>query len=317
MSSRQQWLRVQELFGAAVDCTARHRASLLDRECRDDPALRREVELLLTSHERAGLLDDLAERLEAPSRWRSRIDAVEWKDRRVAQYLVQAALGAGGMGWVYKARDERLGRTVALKFLPPHLSADAEAKQRFLQEARAAAALDHPNICAIHEIGETPDGQLFIAMPLYEGQTLQARLEQGPLSVAESATIALQVASGLARAHEQGIVHRDVKPANVMLLPDGSVKVLDFGVAGIEGTAQIGGTAAIGTLAYMSPEQTRGERVDHRTDVWALGVMMYEMVVGARPFRGENAQAVRGAILTLELDPVREQRRICRSRSMS
>ena len=146
---------------------------------------------------------------------------------------MQDPLGAGGMGVVYKARDERLGRQVALKFLPPHLSAEPDAKARFLAEARAAAALDHPNVCTIYEIGETEDGQLFIAMPLYDGETLQARLDRGRLTFDEALPIALQVARGLGHAHDAGIVHRDVKPSNIVVLPDGTAKILDFGIAQI------------------------------------------------------------------------------------
>lgn len=303
--AQTRWRRIEEIFSAAIECTSLGRANLLDNECGDDAALRREVEQLLDSHERDGLVDSLAAKLEAPARWRSRIDAVEWKDRRVAQYVVLAPLGAGAMGWVYRARDERLNRTVALKFLPPHLSSHEDAKSRFLLEARAAAALDHPNICTVHEIGETPDGQLFIAMSLYEGETLQARLDRGPLPAAELTHMAVQVASGLAKAHEQGIVHRDVKPSNVMLLTDGSVKILDFGIARIgDATAAM----AMGTLAYMSPEQARGDSVDHRTDVWSLGVVLYEMATGSRPFEGESAQAMRAAIQTGEPEPIAVRR---------
>ena len=166
------------------------------------------------------------------------------------------------MGFVYKAQDERLNRCVALKFLPPHLGTREDAKRRFLTEARAAARLDHPNICTIHEIGETSDGQFFISMPLYEGETLQQRLERtGALSFADAANIALQIAAGLAKAHEQGIVHRDVKPSNIILLADGGVKILDFGIARVDDAllaTHEGG--ALGTLAYMSPEQAQGEQ---------------------------------------------------------
>jgi predicted ATPase/class 3 adenylate cyclase len=305
----ERWQRIEKIFNAAVECTAVNRVRLLARECGDDSALRREVEQLLEAHERSGLVDTLATKLEAPARWRSRIDAVEWADRRVAQYLVLAPLGAGAMGWVYKARDERLGRMVALKFLPPHLISHEGAKNRFLLEARAAAALDHPNICTVHEIGEAPDGQMYISMPLYEGETLQTRLDRGPLAAAELIHIALQVASGLGRAHQQGIVHRDVKPSNVMLLNDGSVKILDFGIAHIE-DASLGASAGMtmGTLAYMSPEQARGEGVDPRMDVWALGIVLHEMATGSRPFDGVDARALRAAIESGELEPITARR---------
>jgi serine/threonine protein kinase/tetratricopeptide (TPR) repeat protein len=308
--SAARWTRVQDVFAAAVECATAERDALLDRECADDPDLRREVESLLTGHERSGLMDGLAEALSAPVRWRSRIDAMEWRGRRVAQYSIVEQLGAGGMGCVYKAHDERLNRFVALKFLPPHLGVRADAKQRFLVEARAAAQLDHPNICTIHEIGETPDGQLFIAMPLYEGETLEDRLGRSPpLAFAEAVAIALQIASGLAKAHEHGVVHRDVKPSNVMLLRDGAVKILDFGVARVaDASLATHEGGALGTAAYMSPEQARGERVDARTDVWSLGVVLYEMLAGERPFHGERVQALMYAVLTADPRPVTEIR---------
>ena len=244
-------------------------------------SLRREVKSLLAAHESSGLMDQLASEISAPSLWRARVDEMDWHGRSVAQYFVIEPLAAGAMGLVYRARDERLGRQVALKFLPSHLSTQPQAKQRFLLEARAAAALDHPNICTIHEIGTTSDGQLFIAMPLYEGETLQARLERAPLSLREALEITLQVATGLAKAHEHSVVHRDVKPSNVMLLPDGTVKVLDFGVARVADVLLTSpGSAIVGTVAYMSPEQGRGETTDARTDVWSLGVVLYEMLAG-------------------------------------
>ena len=235
--SAARWSRVQDVFTAALECETAHRPALLARECDGDAGLLHEVESLLQGHESAGLFDGLAQDLEVTGHWRAHVDAMEWTGRKVAHYEVLSPLGAGSMGWVYKARDERLDRTVALKFLPPHLSARIEAKERFLLEARAAAALDHPNICTVHEIGETADGQMFIAMPLYEGETLEMRLERGPVAAAELIRIAAQIANGLAKAHAHSIVHRDIKPSNVILLPDGSVKVLDFGVAAMGNAA--------------------------------------------------------------------------------
>jgi tetratricopeptide (TPR) repeat protein/class 3 adenylate cyclase/tRNA A-37 threonylcarbamoyl transferase component Bud32 len=309
-ASLARWTRLQDVFAAAVACEGEERRALLDRECRDDPELRKEVESLIAAHERAGAVDELSSRLSAPARWRARVDAEERQGRRVGRYLVLEQLGAGGMGVVYKARDEQLNRHVALKFLSPHLSAREDAKQRFLVEARAVARLDHPNICAIHEIGEAPDGRLFLSMPLYAGETLQHRLERTPvLAFAEAATIALQIARGLASAHEHGIVHRDVKPSNIMLLADGGVKVLDFGVARVDDAlfATHEGIAP-GTAAYMSPEQTRGLRVDVRTDVWSLGVVLYEMLAGERPFGGESAHALRSAVLAATPAPLTDKR---------
>ena len=204
-------------------------------------------------------------------------------------YTITAELGHGGMGVVYTAQDPRLDRQVAIKVLPPDLTRDATAKQRFLQEAKAASALDHPNICTIHEINETDDGQLYLVMAHYEGETLQERIARGPLPLDDAISIATQVGTGLSKAHSAGIVHRDIKPANLMVTTDGTVKILDFGLAklaGTEGLTQTGTT--LGTVAYMSPEQARGAEVDHRTDIWSLGVVLYEMVSGTPPFRGEN-----------------------------
>ena len=186
-------------------------------------------------------------------------------------YQIVSQLGSGGMGVVYTATDPRLKRTVAIKLLPPDLTRDETAKQRFLQEAIAASALDHPNICNIHEINETPDGQLYLVMAHYEGETLKERIARGPLELDDAIDIATQVGQGLAKAHAAGIVHRDIKPANLMVTADGTVKILDFGLAklaGAEGMTQTGIT--LGTVAYMSPEQLRGEEVDQRTDIWSL-----------------------------------------------
>lgn len=303
-----RWQRIQDVFSLVLECEPNVRDAKLAQACADDADLRREVESLLAGHECSGLIDGLAQELSAPVIWRARIDAMEQEGRQIRQYRVLEQLGAGGMGFVYKAHDERLGRNVALKFLPPHLGTRAEAKQRFLSEARAAARLDHPNICTIHEVGETPDGQLFIAMPLYQGQTLQQRIENdGSIPFEAASSIALQVANGLSAAHAQGIVHRDIKPSNIILLNDGTVKILDFGIARVEDAllaTNEGG--ALGTLAYMSPEQARGERVDHRTDIWSLGIVLYEMLRGERPFKGQSAAAL-GSAQSLERPSIEAQ----------
>jgi serine/threonine protein kinase/predicted ATPase len=304
--SPERWQRVHDVFVVAIACeNAGERPLVLEKACGDDRELRLQVESLLEAHDRAGLVDDLADRMGAPALWRARIDLPGWKGRKVGQYEVLEPLAAGGMGVVYKARDARLGRQVALKFLPPHLGAQASAKERFLLEARTAAALDHPNICTIHEIGEADDGQLFIAMPLYDGETLEARLARGRLELCDAVAIALQVANGLAKAHEHKVVHRDIKPSNVMLLADGGVRVLDFGVARVDDASlTTQGAAAVGTVAYMSPEQGRGEPIDLRTDIWSLGVVIYEMITGTRPFDGENSRALTFSILNDEPAPV-------------
>jgi eukaryotic-like serine/threonine-protein kinase len=229
--------------------------------------------------------------------------------RTLAHYRILEHVGGGGMGVVYKAEDLRLSRTVALKFLPSDLTRDPEAKVRFLQEARAASVLDHPNICTIHEVGETEDGRLYISMPCYDGETLRRRIGRGPLPIEEATDIAQQIARGLAKAHRGGIVHRDIKPANIMVTGDGVVKILDFGLAKLAGSIAITRTgSSVGTPAYMSPEQARGDDVDHRTDLWSLGVVLYEMVAGRRPFRGEHDQAVLYAILNERPKPLTQAR---------
>ncbi len=186
--------------------------------------------------------------------------------KSVSHYEVCEKLGVGGMGVVYRARDTRLGRDVALKFLPPHLSLDEEIKQRFMHEARSASALDHPNICTIYDVDEAEDGQLFIAMALYDGRTLHDVLADGALSVDQALEYAIQLADALGAAHAAGIVHRDVKPANVMITADGPAKLLDFGVAKDEHVSLTEPGSSMGTIAYMSPEQARGEVVDARSD---------------------------------------------------
>jgi tRNA A-37 threonylcarbamoyl transferase component Bud32 len=225
------------------------------------------------------------------------------------KYKIIEDLGKGGMGVVYKAEDVKLRRTVALKFLPPDLTRNTLAKERFIQEAQAASALDHNNICTIYEIDETDEGQLFIVMAFYEGETLKKKIESGLLEIEKVVDIALQVAQGLAKAHAHGIVHRDIKPANIMLTKDGVAKIVDFGLAKLAGQTQLTKTATtMGTIAYMSPEQSRGEKVDHRTDIWAFGVILYEMITGQLPFKGEYEQAVIHSILNEEPEPIRNIR---------
>ena len=228
--------------------------------------------------------------------------------RTVAQYEIVARLGGGGMGVVYRAIDRKLGRPVALKFLPQQWSHDEGAKQRFLREAQAASATDHPNICTIHDIATADDGQLFIVMAHYAGETLKRRLEAGPLPIDQALDIATQVADGLARAHAQGIVHRDIKPGNLILTEDG-VRIVDFGLATFVDALQLTAEGStLGTAAYMSPEQVRGEEVDARTDVWAVGVVLYQMLVGHTPFRGAYAEAIGYAIRNDPPPPLRAER---------
>jgi TolB-like protein/Tfp pilus assembly protein PilF len=227
----------------------------------------------------------------------------------VSHYKILEKLGGGGMGVVYKAQDLKLDRFVALKFLPLDLTCDMEAKQRFIHEAKAASALDHPNICTVYEINEADDGQMFMAMACYEGETLKKKIERGPLPIYEAVNIASQVAQGLSRAHEAGIIHRDIKPANVMVTNRGEVKIVDFGLAKISGrTLLTKAGSTLGTAAYMSPEQARGEAADPRTDLWSLGVTFYEMLTGHRPFESDYEQALVYSILNEDPRPMRELR---------
>jgi serine/threonine-protein kinase len=288
-----RWHRVEELLGVALGRDASERDAFLDAACEGDANLRSEVDSLLAAHERFGVLDRLSADV-APLASRLRGEPTpSMAGRTIGRYQVLERVAGGGMGVVYKAVDERLARTVALKFLHPRFDTDDSAAERFRLEARAVAALEHPNICTVHEIGETDDGQLYLAMPLYDGETLQQRIGRGPLPVPEAVSIAVQIARGLAKAHARGIVHRDIKPSNVLVTRDGVVKVLDFGIAKLADVT-LTGTAPgpLGTVAYMSPEQLRGERVDPRTDVWSLGVVLYEMLAGQRPFDGDAASAV-------------------------
>jgi non-specific serine/threonine protein kinase len=215
----------------------------------------------------------------------------------VSHYEILEQLGAGGMGVVYKARDMRLGREVALKLLPPQFS-NEETKERFQREARAASALDHPAICTIHDVGQTADGSLYIVMGYYPGETLKELIGRGPLQMSEAVRIARAIAEGLAAAHELGIVHRDIKPANVQITARGDVKILDFGLAKVAGSADMTQTGTtVGTLTYMSPEQLMGHEIDARTDVWSFGALLYELVTGSSAFGGNHEGEVVYALL--------------------
>ena len=225
-------------------------------------------------------------------------------DRTISHYKVTGVLGEGGMGIVYKAEDTKLERTVALKFLASHLLEDEEGHARFIREAKAAASLDHPNICTVYEIDEV-EGETFIAMAYLEGQTVKAKIAERPLKLDEALDIAIQTAQGLQAAHEKDIVHRDIKSANLMVTPQGQVKIMDFGLAQLAEGSKLTKTATIlGTPAYMSPEQSQRLPTDRRTDIWSLGVVVYEMVTGRTPFEGERQEAVLYAIGSEEPEPI-------------
>jgi tetratricopeptide (TPR) repeat protein/class 3 adenylate cyclase len=296
----RRWSELQDLLAAALDRALSESDGFLDGACVGRPELRRELTELLAASERASPLDgSVATLLEpVPS------DPVRPGMEILGHYQVLHRLGRGGMGVVYQARDLRLERTLALKFLPAHLSADAGAKARLRVEAQAAAVLDHPNICTIHEIGETSDGLLFIAMAYYPGETIEARLARGAMPPHEAITVAVQAAQGIAKAHEHGVVHRDIKPANLMVTTEGVLKILDFGIAKVPGVHRSVPGQRLGTVAYMSPEQVRGEPLDGRTDVWSLGLVLYEMLTGERRFPGRD-RAQMQAILDYRSPPGR------------
>jgi tetratricopeptide (TPR) repeat protein len=285
--------RLEELYERARAMSPEARASFLAQAC-GDSLLERELGSLLAHAEPAEtFFAGLAAAIVSPA-----------IGHCVGHYRLVGILGTGGMGTVYRAHDTRLERVVALKFLPPHLSTQPEARERFLMEARAAAALEHPNVCSIHEIGDTADGRPFIAMACYEGETLKERLSRGPLPPAEAVESVVQLARGLGAAHARGIVHRDVKPGNIMLCADGTVRLLDFGLAKVADVSLTSPGVTPGTVAYMSPEQARGDPVDSLTDLWSLGVVLYEMLSGVRPFRGGNDRAVVQAILHEQPEPL-------------
>ena len=230
----------------------------------------------------------------------------------ILHYKILEKLGEGGMGEVYKARDLNLRRIAALKFLPIYFSGDKEAKERFIHEAQTASSLDHPNICTIYEIDEIKNkinkaaGRLFIAMAFYEGETLKRKIQRGALSIGDVVDIAIQIAKGLSKAHQQSIIHRDIKPENVIVTKDGTAKILDFGLARLAGRTKITRPEfTMGTLSYISPEQIRSKKIDHRTDIWSFGVMLYEMLTRELPFKGEIDQAVIYSILNEAPEPLK------------
>ncbi len=225
--------------------------------------------------------------------------------KTILHYKILEELGRGGMGVVYKAEDIKLKRAVALKFLPKEFTQDPEARERFLHEAQAASTLDNINICNIHEVNQAPDGQLFICMAYYSGETLKNKIGNSPLNLREMINISLQIVNGLGCAHKQGIIHRDIKPSNIIINSEGTVKILDFGLAKLSGISRLTKTGStLGTAAYMSPEQAKGEEVDLRTDIWSLGVIMYEMLSGRLPFPGDYEQAVIYSIFNEEPEPL-------------
>ncbi len=228
--------------------------------------------------------------------------------RTISHYRILEKLGEGGMGVVYKAEDERLKRPVALKFLQPHAFENTEHRERFIREAQAAAALDHPNICTIFEIDED-ESLIFISMAYVEGHSIREFSRQGPASIATAIEYAAQAARGLDAAHKRGVIHRDIKSSNIMITDNGQIKIMDFGLAKIVGGAEISKTTkSVGTAAYMSPEQGSGGEVDHRSDIWSLGVILYEMLTGELPFKGDYDAAIVYSVINEEAVPIEQLR---------
>ena len=310
----ERWRRIAAVLDLVLDRPPEERSVFLDEACAGDADLRAEVEAFLAADAEASAFlatpaGEYAPELLAEAAGEEEGEEADLAGHHVGRYRLLREIGGGGMGTVYEAEDTQLGRRVAVKLLPPEYSRDRRAKERFLREARAAAAVDHPNLCTVHDAGES-EGRLYIVLSYYEGETLRDRIRRGPLPMAEAREIAIQVARGLARAHEAGIVHRDIKPANVMLPRRGEAKILDFGIARLQGD-EVSLTrtgASWGTPAYMSPEQARGEPVDARADVWSLGVMLYEMIAGRRPFGGDSIEALVSSILTQEPAPLESLR---------
>ena len=290
------WDRVEEIFAAALAHDAAARADYLESACDGDPGLRAEVEALLDAHLRA---NEMTFKVEVPPEAVPLVSALHPASlvgQKLDRFLVESYLGGGGMGEVYQARDTRLGRTVALKIASGHFS------DRFEREAQAIAALNHPNICTLHDVGPN-----YLVMELVQGPTLADRIAKGPIPLGDALRIATQIADAMEAAHEKGIVHRDLKPANVKITLSGEVKVLDFGLAKVApdaGLPTLHNPLAtqrgflLGTAAYMSPEQARGEPVDRRADIWAFGVMLYEMLTGTPAFQGKSTREVLEQITT-------------------
>jgi Tol biopolymer transport system component len=305
----ERWRRITEVFHAALAREPEVREALLDEVCSGDPELRAEVEAMLAAHRVAGSFG--ARPLALPGDEAPRLS----RGAALGPYRIEAQIGAGGMGEVYRARDTRLDRDVALKVLPSHVASEAHWKQRLEREARALAALSHPNICPVFDVGEQ-DGVEYLVMEYLEGETLASRLSKGPVRLPQALRWAIEIAGALDAAHRRSLVHRDLKPGNVMLTKGGA-RLLDFGLARLRpsaaeavtagqapGSSLTGEGAIVGTLHYMAPEQLRGEPADARSDIFAFGVLVYEMVTGSRAFDASSQAGVIAAILEHEPEPL-------------
>lgn len=317
MITHESWQRIKEIFQSAQELKPADRSEFLDKACGDDTSIRDEVEALLTAD--AGNQDFLsAPAYEFAASMLANPGSEFTAGQKIGRYTILYQLGSGGMGQIYLAQDAQLGRKIALKLISPEFAGDPRRVHRFEQEARASSALNHPNICVIHEIGLTDTRRHFIAMEYIQGMTVRDRLSRGALSVLEALNVALQVAAALSSAHASGIVHRDIKPENLMLRPDGYVKVLDFGLAKLveivpelqrpnrgSTTVRTEAGTLMGTVKYMSPEQLREADVDERSDIWSLGVVLYEMLTGFTPFEGRTSHDTVAQILSAPSAPLK------------
>ena len=289
-----RWNTLKDLFDKTIDLPPHERENYLDQVCADDTEMRKELTSLLEANQSVpGYLTSLKQQIFEPAETSS---THLQSGHIIGHYEIIEKLGSGSMGIVYRARDLRLGRSVALKFIPPQLRHEEELRERFVREARAASILYHPNICTIYDVSEIED-QYFIAMAYCDGETLKQKLSHGPIAFQKAFAIGAQIARGLAKSHASQIVHRDVKPANIIFTKDGVVKIVDFGLAKVRGSDQTLAGMLMGTVAYMAPEQIESSDIDHRADIWALGVVLYEMIFGKRPFTGDNEQAMMYSIL--------------------
>ena len=300
--TEKRWQHITRLFTQALEVEKSVRDTWLQQVCGDDDGLLKEVQSLLDAHSADDPLkkpmDNLNELVF------STLEEKFLKESSFGKYKIEDRIGAGGMGLVYKARDTRLNRTVAIKLLPLAMSLNENAKKRFLNEARLAATLDDPNVCTIYETGETDDGTLYIVMRYYEGKTLRKLLAHGSLSQEKSIEFAIQTAKGLSAAHKEGMIHRDIKPANLIITENGKVKILDFGIAKIADAELTKTGQRPGTTAYMAPEQVKGEEIGPQADIWAVGVLLYEMISGKRPFSGDTATSLMYKIINEKHTPL-------------
>src|SRR5262249_27804355 len=306
----ERWQQIGRIFTDALKLERDGRAAFVHEACGSDSELRRQVEALLSSQEQAGsFLEALPSKAAELTEPRTTVGSAHGESvdlflgRVVSNYRLEERLAAGGMGVLYRATDLKLGRLVAVKVLSRHLALDETARARFLREARAASALDHPNVGAIYHV-EDQDRELFIVMALYRGETLKQRLEKGPLALPEALEVLRQVALGLEAAPRAGIIHREIKPANLLRTDEGTVKILDFGLAKLTSESQPTPMTqtgeALGTISYMSPEQLRGHSVDARSDLWSFGVVAHELFAGITPFQADSSPATALRILSDE-----------------